>query len=167
MTKGARLTRAHGRWAIRQISGCITAKARPRLFASRKLDEALDVYLGERAARRHGVGSDDAYRGLAPGSPLFLTAAGEAFRITQYGIAGQRRYLCRPILETYRKLFRYAELEGATPLSVRRTVVARLYDRGADEEQVGLVLGISERSAVRELFRPSRPSMASLVEELI
>ncbi|MGE4239556.1 hypothetical protein [Ramlibacter sp.] len=98
---------------------------------------------------------------------MFLSATGEGFCITQYGAEGRRRCLCRPILETYRKLFRYAELEGATPLSIRRTVVARLYDRGADEEQVGLVLGISERSAVREQFPRARPTMASLVQELV
>ena len=58
-------------------------------------------------------------------------------------------------------------MAGATPLSVRHTVVARLYDRGADDEQVGMVLGISDRSAVRELFPRSRATMASLVDELI
>ena len=52
-------------------------------------------------------------------------------------------------------------------MSVRHTVVARLYDRGADDEQVGMVLGISDRSAVRELFPRSRATMASLVDELI
>jgi integrase len=145
----------------------ISGKSRPLYFASRKLDDALDAYLAERVARGHGVGHSNAYRGLDPGSPLFLCATGEGFRITQYGAKGRRRCLCRPILETYRKLFRYAELEWATPLSIRRTVVARLYDRGADEEQVGLVLGISERSAVREQFPRARPTMASLVQELV
>lgn len=148
-------------------SASITGKARPMYFASRKLDVALEAYLAERVVRGHGTDSSGAYRGLDPGSPLFLTSAGEAFLITRYGAEGRRRYLCRAILETYRKLFRYAELEWATPLSVRRTVVARLYDRGADEEQVGIVLGISERSAVREQFPRARPSMASLVQDMV
>lgn len=145
----------------------ISGKSRPLYFASRKLDDALDAYLAERVVLGHGVTNASAYRGLDPVSPLFLCATGEGFRITQYGAEGRRRCLCRPILETYRKLFRYAELEWATPLSIRRTVVARLYDRGADEEQVGLVLGISERSAVREQFPRTRPSMTSLVQELV
>lgn len=145
----------------------ISGKSRPLFFASRKLDEALDAYLAERVARGHGVANTSAYRGLDPASALFLSATGEGFRITQYGAEGRRRCLCRPILETYRKLFRYAELEWATPLSIRRTVVARLYDRGADEDQVGMVLGISERSAVREQFPRTRPSMTSLVQELV
>jgi integrase len=152
-----------------ELPGCasITGRPRPLYFASRKLDDALHTYLAERVARGHGIADTAAYRGLDPASPLFLSSTGEGFRITQYGTEGRRRCLCRPILETYRKLFRYAELEWATPLSIRRTVVARLYDRGADEEQVGLVLGISEKSAVREQFPRARPSMAALVQELV
>ena len=37
---------------------------------------------------------------------------------------------------------------------VRHTVVARVYARGADNRQVGLVLGISHRDAVRQKFQP-------------
>lgn len=66
-----------------------------------------------------------------------------------------------------RPTFRYAELEWAIPPSIRRTVVARLYDRGADEEQVGLVLGIREQSAVHEQFPRARPSITSLVQQLV
>ena len=75
--------------------------------------------------------------------------------------------MCRPILETYRKLFRYAEMKGVTALSVRRTVVARLYERGADEDDVGLILGISERSAVRELLARHKPTIEQLLDELV
>ncbi len=145
----------------------ITGKSRPVFFASSKLDDALSTYLRVRAECGHGIGNPSLFRGLDPDSRLFLTATGEGFQITPYGEPGQHRFLCRPILETYRKLFRYADVAGATALSVRHTVVARLYDRGADEEQVGLVLGISDRSAVRELFPRSRATMASLVDELI
>ena len=145
----------------------ITGRSRPLFFASSKLDDALNVYLRVRLESRQGLGPTPSFRGLDPDSRLFLTATGNGFQITPYGEAGQHRFLCRPILETYRKLFRYADVEGATALSVRHTVVARLYERGADEEQVGLVLGISDRSAVRGLFPRSRPTMARLVDELI
>ena len=145
----------------------ITGKSRPLFFASPRLDEALDVYLRVRIDSRHGLGNPSRFRGLEPDSRLFLNAEGEGFRITHYGAPGQHRFLCRPILEIYRKVFRYADLAGATALSARHTVVARLYDRGADEEQVGAVLGISDRSAVRELFPRTRPTMATLVEALV
>jgi len=34
-------------------------------------------------------------------------AAGNGFQITPYGEAAQHRFLCRPVLETYRKLFSF------------------------------------------------------------
>ena len=145
----------------------ITGRSRPLFFASSKLDDALSVYLRVRLESRQGLGPRSSFRGLDPESRLFLTATGGGFQITPYGAPGQHRFLCRPILETYRKLFRYADVEGVTALSVRHTVVARLYERGADEAQVGLVLGISDRSAVRGLFPRSLPTMARLVNELI
>ena len=145
----------------------ITGKARPLYFHCTRLDQALTPYLQERLDGQMGLGEADAYRGLDPRSRLFLSPLGEGFRITPYGSPGQQRFLCRPILETYRKLFRYAELRDVTPLSVRHTVAARLYARGADEEQVGLLLGISDRSAVRELFPRPKPMLAQLVDELI
>ena len=104
--------------------------------------------------QKHGV---SVYRGLDPNSPLFVTSQGEGFKIFEYGVNGQCRFLCRPILELYRKIFRQAELAGLSPLTVRQTVAARLYERGADEEQVGLLLGLSDKASVKEQFpRPKR-----------
>lgn len=145
----------------------ITGKARPLHFCSSRLDEVMALYLEERLTQRLGVRADGAYRGLDPDSRLFLSATGEGFKITPYGKEGQRRFLCRAILEVYGKLFRYSDLDGVTALSARRTVIARLYERGADEAQVGLLLGISERSAVRELLSRPKPTMATLVDELV
>lgn len=145
----------------------IIHKARPLYFVSGRLDEALATYLNERLHHRQGLGESQAYRGLDPSSRLLLSATGEGFKITPYGEPGQRRFLCRPILETYRKLFRYAELKDVTALSVRRTVATRLYERGADEDAVGLILGISERSAVRELLALQKPSIEQLLDDLV
>lgn len=145
----------------------IAGKPRPLYFASTKLDELLAPYLQERVELKLGLGEPELFRGLDPHSRLFLSPTGEGFTITPYGDAGQRRYLCRAILETYRKLFRYSELEDVTALSVRHTVASRLYDRGADEDQVGLLLGISQRSAVRELLPRRKPTISELVDELV
>jgi hypothetical protein len=145
----------------------ITCKPRPLYFTSTKLDDVLSPYLKERVEQGLGIGVEGAYRGLDPRSRLFLSPTGMGFMIRPYGDRGQRRYLCRPILETYRKLFRYAELRDVTPLSARHTVASRLYDRGADEGQVGLLLGIGERSAVRDLFPRRRPTIQELTRELI
>ena len=141
-----------------RAEAAITGKPRPLYFTSTRLGDALTAYLGERSEPRLGTTTDSEYCGLDPHSCLFLSPAGLGFAIKPYGEDVQRRYLCRPILESYRKLFRYADLRDVTPLSARHTVAARLYERGADEEQVGLLLGISGRSAVRELFPKRRPA---------
>jgi hypothetical protein len=150
-----------------RAEAAISGRARPLYFTSTRLDAVLYQYLSERIEQGLGLGEPTAYRGLDPHSPLFLSPAGQGFRITSYGEGGQRRHLCRPILETYRKLFRYAELRDVTPLSVRLTLVSRLYERGADEEHVGLLLGISARSAVRELFPRPRPTIPELMREVV
>jgi hypothetical protein len=44
--------------------------------------------------------------------------------------------------------------------------MSRMYERGADEDQVGLVLGIADRSAVREQLPRPRPELAKVLEEM-
>lgn len=113
----------------------ITGRCRSLRFAAERFNESMDGYLRVRVELAQGLGPLSEYRGLDPQSALFLSLAGEGFKITPYGQPGQRRFLCRPILETYRKLFRYAELPGVTPLSVRQAVMAGLYEREGDVEQ--------------------------------
>ncbi len=150
-----------------RAEAAINGKARPLFFDSSRLDELLAAYLRERTDGGMGLGERDTFRGLDPRSPLFLSTTGVGFKITRYGNAKQRRYLCREILETYRRLFRYSGLKNVTSLSVRHTVAQRLYDRGAEDKQVGALLGIGQRSAVRSLLPRSRPTMAELVHELV
>jgi len=69
--------------------------------------------------------------------------------------------------EAYRKIFCYAELKNMTALRARHTVAAKLYARGADEVQVGLLLGIAEPSAVRAQFPRERLTLEQLVANLI
>ena len=129
--------------------------------------DALDAYLAERAASAGADADRDRYRGLDPNSRLFLSQSGDGFDIRPYGEEGQHRFRCRAIQETYRKLFRYAELKQVTALTVRHTVADRLYSRGADELQVGLLLGIAERSSVRTQFPRRLPSLDALTDDLV
>lgn len=146
----------------------INGKLRPLYFSSHRLDEALDAYFQERCDGGHGLGTLDCYRGLSPDSRLFLSPCGEPYQIVpNNGEPGQNRFVCRAILDIYRKLFRYAEIKGLSAQSARLTVISRMYDRGADEDQVGVILGIGERSAVRELLPRPRPRLAELVDELV
>jgi hypothetical protein len=68
---------------------------------------------------------------------LFLGPAGEPYQITPNGEPGQKRHVCRAVLEIYRKLFRYADIKGLSTQSARLTLMSRMYARGADEDQVG------------------------------
>ena len=143
----------------------INGKTRPLHFSRRSLNDALAIYLEERRQQGHGIGSAGAWRGLDPHSRLFMGPTGEPYAITVNGESGQNRFVCRAMLETYRKLFRYADIEGLCTQSARLTLMSRMYERGADEDQVGLILGIADRSAVRgQLARP-RPSLSQLLGE--
>jgi integrase len=144
----------------------INGRERPLFFNHRRLDEALGAYLDERLRAGHAAGTDGRWRGLAPCSPLFLGAAGEVYPITANGGEGQHRHVCRPLLEIYRKIFRQADVPGLCTQSARLTLMARMYERGADEDQVGMVLGIADRSAVREQLPRPRPELAKVLEEL-
>lgn len=145
----------------------INGRSRPLFFRSTKLDEALNSYLADRVAGNLGLGADGAYAGHHPVSRLFLSSSGRGFEITPYEANGQRRFQCRGVLEAYRKIFRYAEFKGMTALRARHTVAAKLYARGADEAQVGLLLGIAEPSAVRAQFPRDSHTLEELVVNLI
>lgn len=151
-----------------RADAAINGKLRPLYFSSSRLDDALAAYFRERMASGHGLGEPDRYRGLDPASRLFLSPTGEPYRIVpNNGKPGQNRHVCRALLEIYRKLFRYAELKGLSAQSARLTVMSRMYERGADEDQVGTILGISDRSAVRDLLPRPKPSLAELLDELV
>lgn len=145
----------------------INGRERPLLFQSTRLDETLDGYLAERLAKGYGAGESGQYRGLDARSPLFLSPDGTPYRITPNGGPDQSRQVCRALLEAYRKLFRLSGIKGLNTQSARLTLMSRMYDRGADEDQVGLVLGIADRSAVREQLPRPRPTLVDVVEELI
>jgi integrase len=143
----------------------INGKERPLLFAHRRLDEALAAYLDERGRAGHGLGSSGSWRGFDPGSALFLDAAGNSYPITPNGLAGQDRHVCRALLEVYRRVFRQADMPSLSAQSARLTLMSRMYARGADEEQVGLVLGIADRSAVREQLPRPRAPLRQLLDD--
>lgn len=136
----------------------IGGRPRPLHFVNAVLDGFLSNYLAERLVKSHGVGGSNAYRGLDPNSRLFLSHEGEGFRIFEYGAEGHRRYLCRPILELYRKLFAHSRLQGVTSLAIRHTVAARLYAEGMEEEQIAELMGLSDKGALREQFPRLRSS---------
>lgn len=145
----------------------VNRKIRPLFFVSTKTKEAVDGYLAERLRQNVNMENLSHFRGLTPHDRLFLTESGEPFEIVSYGESGQKRFLCRGILDAYRKIFRRTGIEGVSALNVRRTVAARLFERGASEDQIGEVLGISEMKAVRELLPKGRQPLQEVMRELV
>lgn len=150
-----------------RAESAITGRPRPLYFRSERLNAVLGEYLARRAQLKQGIGPDAQYRGLDPLSRLFLSPTGQGFEILAYGVEGQRRFRCRAIQEAYRAIWRNAGFKNLTTLAVRHTVANRLYARGADEMQVGVLLGISERGAVRGMFPRRLPSLDELTDELV
>ncbi len=145
----------------------INARSRPLYFRSVRLDNALEPYLAARVRSKAELENVGHFRGLNPRSRLFLSASSQGFEVIPIGKGGTRRFLCRGIQEAYRKLFQYAEFERLTAMTARYTVAERLYLRGADDSQVGLLLGIAERSAVRQRFPRRLQSLEELTKDLV
>lgn len=153
--------------SIMRAEATVNGRARPLYFRSERARTAIDHYLAERAQR--GLGTSDAarFRGLAPASRLFLTEAGEPFEVMTRPQPGRGRHLCRSILEVYRTIFRRAGLKGVTTLTARRTVARRLRERGAEDDQIGELLGIKNPSALRALLGECRRPLSAIVEDIV
>ena len=139
-----------------------TGKTRPLFFVSTKVVAAIDAYLDERVRRGQGTQNAVTYRGLDPESRLFLTGDGHAMPINVRTVGNRRQYRCGVILDIYRRIFARAGLKGVSALSARRMIVERLVDRGCDVNQVGTVLGLTERNSVRNLIANEPESLKPL-----
>ncbi len=145
----------------------VNGKARPLFFASAKANAAVDAYLNERLQRSHGVTMTALYRGLDPVSRLFLTNEGNEMPIGIRQKGRQRHYHCGMILDIYRKIFARTGLKGVSALSARRTVAQKLKERGTDDEDIGLILGLKERNSVRNLLPREPQPLKAVVKELV
>ena len=156
--------------SVMRAAVAINGKERPLFFASTKAVEAVDAYLEERVRRMQGATKGVKYRGLDPGSRLFLTGDGLDMPITVRAIGKSRQYRCGIILDIYRRIFARAGLKGVSALCARRTIAERLTARGCDVDQLGMILGLSERNSVRNLLQSepasSRP-LKAVVRELV
>ncbi|AEF88748.1 integrase family protein [Delftia sp. Cs1-4] len=127
----------------------VNARARPLYFSSEAARAAIDAYL----ATRTQAGGGTPYRGLDPSAALFLEQHGRPFLVEALPTPSGTRFLCQEIHYAYRKIFRRIGFPGLSALSVRYTVMDRLARRGADERQIGELLGI------REPRPPKRPRL--------
>ena len=156
--------------SVLRSDAAINGRQRPLFFASTKAVAVVDAYLEERIRRGQGTQASATYRGLDPDSRLFLTAAGCAMPIKVRTSGNARQYRCGLILDIYRRIFAKAGLKGVSALCARRTVAEKLAARGCDVDQIGAVLGLTERTSVRNLIRndrEARKSLQAVVRELI
>ena len=157
--------------SLREISvmredATINRKSRPLFFTTKKVTDAIDVYLDERI-QTIAAGHAPTFRGFQPGDRLFLNDEGLPFEILNVFENGQSRFQCRAIHDVCRRIFRRIGLEGMSPLHLRRTVAARMFARGAAEDQIGEILGISDLKAVRELLPDRRQPLETILRELV
>jgi integrase len=148
--------------SVMRAAVAINGKERPLFFASAKVIAAVDGYLEERIRRGQGATKSTRYRGLDPDSRLFLTGDGHAMPITVRVVGRGRQYRCGIILDIYRRTFARAGLKGISAICARRTIAERLNARGCDVDQIGVVLGLTERSSVRNLIQNERQSLKPL-----
>ena len=156
--------------SVLRANAAINGKERPLFFASTKVVAAVDAYLEERIRRGQGTKGSTKYQGLDPDSRLFLTGDGYDMPIKVVVIGNRRQYRCGVILDIYRRIFARAGLKGVSALCARRTVAEKLAERGCDIDQIGAVLGLTERNSVRNLIHNehgSRKSLKALVRELV
>ena len=156
--------------SVMRADAAINGTERPLFFASTKVVAAVDAYLDERARRGQGTKDRTKYRGFDPDSRLFLTGDGHELPIKVRAMGDRRQYRCGVLLDIYRRIFARAGLKGVSALSARRTIAEKLVDRGCDVNQVGAVLGLKERSSVRNLIQNEHESLKSLkavVRELL
>ena len=144
----------------------IHGRARPLFFCNPAANEALDAYLGERARRGQGRLDPGGWRGLDPASALFLGHDGAAYRIEVSEGLGRERYVCRGMLEACRRIMQSTGILGMSIASARLTLMWRMYRLGASEDQIGLVLGISEPRGVRAPLAELRLALPALFAAL-
>jgi integrase len=157
--------------SVREISvmreeAATNRKVRPLFFTTKKANGAIDAYLGKREQQLTGS-RESAYRSFSPFDRLFLTDEGQPFEIVSDLENGKTRFQCRAIHDVYRKIFRQIGMEGMSTLNLRRTVAARMLARGAAEDQIGEILGISDSKSVRELLPDVRQPLESILRELL
>lgn len=129
---------------------------RPLYWANRKVVDAINKYLTYRIEHRHRITAENAtYRGLDPNAPLFLTAPGQAYKLTERRTSTTAiSYSCDSLSQLFRKLRRQAGIDGASAMSGRRTFAVRLATgrRPVDLKHIKVLLGMKTLKATKKLI---------------
>jgi site-specific recombinase XerD len=144
-------------------------KARPLLWTSSKIRQAIDDYLSYRLAARQGVTTTpSAYRGLDPHASLFRTSDGEPFSFTRRVTgSGAISYSCETLTEIVRRLHQQAGIEGGNASAARRTFAVRLHRDGRSLKLIQQLIGVSNLSAVKNFIDGDPVRLSAIVSGVI
>lgn len=143
-------------------------RARPLMWTNKKLVAAIDAYLAKRIEQGLGVElNSSSYRGLDPGSPLFLAKGGEgfSFRVTKRN--GKTYRACASLTNLLNKLIAGAGLEGCNTSSARRTLAVKLHRKHVDLRTINEILGQSSLTATKHLVQGDTRRLSDLVAGVI
>lgn len=144
-------------------------KRRPLVWSNARTCSAIDGYLAYRVGARHGITtSPEAYRGLDPRSPLFLTGDGEPFAFTRRVTGtGAVSYSCETLTEIVRRLHQQAGIEHGNASAARRTFAVRLHRDGRSLKLIQELIGVSSLTAVKNLVEGDPVRLSSIVSGVI
>jgi integrase len=138
-------------------------RERPLFFRNSDTVSAIDAYLAQ--GRESQETGHMAYRGFSPGEFLFLNDAGKPFKVVcRQGVEGNK-YSSQELVDTYSKILARSGMRGMRLQVFRRTLARKMLERGASEEQIGIILGIADGKNVRKLL-PPRPSLGELMKDI-
>lgn len=125
---------------------------RPLYWSATPLVKSIENYLAYRVEHRHRTTARKAaYRGLDPDAPIFLTAEGEPYKLTEKRTGtGAISYSCDSLSQLFRKLHLQAGVEGASAMSGRRTFAVRL-NNNIDLKHLKVLLGLKTLQATKSL----------------
>lgn len=138
-------------------------------WSNRRVVAAVDAYLAWRYPQRHGrTIKRDAYRGLDPDSPLFLTDDGEPYALTKRTLpSGVLSYSCNTLGAYISRLHANAGIEGGSAQSARRTLAVKLHRKGYDLVHIAAILGHKSISTTKRLVDQDPVRLADIVARAI
>lgn len=127
-------------------------QVRPLFWSNQRVISAVEAYLAERIRYGFGMGTEGAFRGLAPDSTMFLAADGKPFAFTKRVTkAGTLSYSCESLTQIIRRLHTQAGIASGSALSARKSFMVRLAQAGIDARHIKACLGVQSLTSIHRV----------------
>ena len=142
---------------------------RALFWSNKRVVAAIDYYLAWRFSHRQGrTMKREAFRGLDPDSPLFLTEDGEPYSLTKRTLpSGLISYSCNTLGAYISRLHANAGIEGGSAQSARRTLAVKLHRKGYDLVHIAAILGHKSVSTTKRLVTQDPARLADIVAKAL